>query len=369
MPSPIYCSAPFYQYQPVAKEIQKAICDFLESGNYILGSQVITFEKNFANYVTTKYAVGVASGTDALCLALKSFDIGSGDEAITTSHTALATISAIVQTGATPVLIDIEKNYFTLDPKLLNQALTNKTKAIIPVHLYGQAAELDPILNFAKQHDLKVIEDCAQAHGTKYQNKPVGSFGDAACFSFYPTKNLGAMGDAGAVLTNNANIADRLVQLRQYGWNKQRLSTEPGVNSRLDEIQAAILNVKLKFLDQNIQQRVLQAKYYQEQLGSLEYLSLPKVRENSTHAFHLFVITSPDRDKLKSYLQTHNIFPGIHYDQAAHQHPGYKNKVHISAGKLEATEHVISKILSLPLYPGLNQQQQEHIISTIRSYS
>jgi dTDP-4-amino-4,6-dideoxygalactose transaminase len=317
-----------------------------------LGPEVEAFEAEFASFNTTKFCVGVGSGTDALALTLKAFGVEPGDEVITVSHTALATAAAIIMTGATPVLVDIEENYFTMDPLKIEGAITPKTKAIIPVHLYGQPCDMDAIMAIAKNHNLIVIEDCAQAHGATYKGKRVGSMGDAGCFSFYPTKNLGAIGDGGGVVTNNKEIADRLKRVRQYGWDQNRVGQEIGVVSRLNELQAAILRVKLRHLDEDNARRQKVAKEYASHFDKGDH---PAVRPECTHVYHLYVIQSNVRDSLKEELAEQGIEAGIHYTHPVHYHPGYQDKIRIPKKELPVTEKVIKKILSLPIYPELGQ--------------
>ncbi|HEY6660259.1 MAG TPA: DegT/DnrJ/EryC1/StrS family aminotransferase, partial [Pyrinomonadaceae bacterium] len=251
----ILCANPRAQYEAHKTAIDEAIRRVLENGRYILGEEVLAFEREFANYIGVRYAIGVGSGTEALHLALAACDIGEGDEVITVAHTAVATVAAIELSGAMPVLVDVEADYFTLDPNQLEAAITSRTKAIIPVHIYGQPSDLGAIRPIARRHGIRVIEDCAQAHGATYRERRVGSWGDVACFSFYPTKNLGAIGDAGAVTTNDPELAGKIRCLREYGWTERNVSSMPGWNSRLDELQAAILRVKLQFLEANNNER------------------------------------------------------------------------------------------------------------------
>ena len=271
----VLCANPLAQYQSQRDEILDAVKNVLESGNYILGPEVAKFEKSFAQFCGTNFAVGLNSGTDALILALKALDIGPGDEVITVSLTALATASAVIAVGAVPVLVDVESKRYTLDPHLIREAVTSKTKAIIAVHLYGQAADLDSIKAIANECGLYLIEDCAQCAGGYYKGKRLGSIGDIGCFSFYPTKNLGAIGDGGLVTTNDSQLFQRIQRLRQYGWNESRQTIEPGINSRLDEVQAAILNVKLKTLDAKNLSRIEIANTYITELASLP-IQLPQ---------------------------------------------------------------------------------------------
>jgi dTDP-4-amino-4,6-dideoxygalactose transaminase len=348
-----YCSYPPAQYHSYGQEILEAVSKVLDKGPYILGPEVEAFESEFAAYHNVKYCVGVGSGTDALALTLKAYNIGKGDEVITVSHTALATAAAIVIAGATPVLVDIEENYYTMDPEALEAAIGPNTKAIIPVHLYGQPCDMDVIMAIAQKHNLLVIEDCAQAHGAVYKGKKVGTMGHAGCFSFYPTKNLGAIGDGGGVITNDRQVYTRIQRLRQYGWDASRVSQEPGVVSRLDEIQAAILRIKLRYLDQDNKKRQEIAKIYTTSLSTLD-VSFPQVRENCEHVFHLYVIRAKNRETFKQTLAEQGIEAGIHYTHPVHHNPGYKNEIIISPKGLTITDKVITEILTLPIYPELN---------------
>lgn len=364
----IPCANPLAQYQSHKDEILEAIKRVLESGNYILGPEVATFERSFAAYCGTDYAIGVNSGTDALILALRALSIGPGDEVITVSHTALATIAAIIANGATPVLVDIDPVYYTMDPECFQRAITSKTKAVIPVHLYGQPADMDAILGIARTHGLFVIEDCAQATGATYKSKRVGSIGDAGCFSFYPTKNLGAIGDGGMVVTRNVQLAEQIRKHRQYGWDENRITKEAGLNSRLDEIQAAILNVKLRTLDTDNVRRIEIAQHYNKALSVLP-ATLPAAQPESTHVYHLYVLACDDRDRLKKHLAVHHILAGIHYPLPAHRHGGYDNHVLCAAEGLPVTELLASRILTLPLYPELTDAEIEQIIAAVRGFA
>lgn len=354
----IPCANPLAQYQSHKEEILEAVKRVLEGGNYILGPEVGAFEQSFAAYCDTDYAVGVNSGTDALILALRALDIGAGDEVITVSHTALATIAAIIASGATPVLVDIEPAYYTMDPECFKRAITSKTKAVIPVHLYGQPADMDAIMTIAREHGLFVIEDCAQATGAIFKGKRAGSIGDVGCFSFYPTKNLGAIGDGGMVVTGSAKLAQRIRRLGQYGWNENRITDEPGFNSRLDEIQAAILNVKLKNLDADNAHRKGIAQIYGEMLSKLQ-ITPPMERPNTSHVYHLYVIACNNRDALKKSLRESGILTGVHYPVPGHRHHGYSEKCVLPEAGLPVTERAVGTILSLPIYPEISLKQLE----------
>mgnify|MGYP000891429265 FL=1 len=358
---------PKKQYISNKKLILRNIKKVLESGNYILGPQVKKLEKNFAKYCGAKYAIGVKNGTDALILALKSLDIKSGDEVITTSHTALATIAAIVSTGAKPVIVDIEDIYFTIDPTKLKSMINSKTKAIIPVHIYGQVCEMKEIISIAKRNKIKVIEDCSQALGTKYHKKKVGTFGDIGTFSFYPTKILGAIGDGGIIITNNGSIAKKLLKLRQYGWNKKRETKYPGLNSRLDELQAAILNVKIKNIDKDNQKRNKIASLYKKKIKNKDLL-LPNVRKNSRHVFHIFAILTKKRKLLIEYLNKHKVTPGIHYSKPACLNNGYSELCKFQLKDIKKTIKISRETLSLPIYPELKKHDINKVIKLLNKF-
>ncbi len=333
-------------------EIDAAVARVLRSGWYILGQEVSQFETEFAAFCGVEHAVGVASGTDALLLALRAGGIGPGDEVITVAHTAVATVAAIELSGARPVLVDVTPDTYTLDPALIEPALTERTRAIVPVHLYGHSADLAPILDVARRHNLRVIEDCAQAHGATYQGRPVGSWGDAAAFSFYPTKNLGAIGDGGAIITRQADLAERLRRLRQYGWRERYISDTPGYNSRLDELQAAILRVKLRHLADSNMARHRLADQYALALHSLP-LAPPLQKPNCRHVYHLYVVQTDRRDALREFLQGRGIGSAIHYPMPIHLQPAYQH-LGYGPGSLPITEQLAGRILSLPLYPQLS---------------
>lgn len=363
----ILCSNPLAQYTAHKDEIDAAIQHVLSRGRYITSEEVSAFETEFAEYIGASHVVGVGSGTEALHLALVACGIGTSDEVITVSHTAVATAAAIELTGARPVFVDIEQSFFTLDPSQIEGALTPRTKAIIPVHLYGQPADLNSILGIAQKRGLQVIEDCAQAHGATYHGRRVGSYGDAACFSFYPTKNLGAIGDGGAVVTSNPKIAERLRLLREYGWAERYISHIKGWNSRLDEIQAAALRVKLKYLDNDNKRRAKLAERYDKELSSIPGIILPKERPSTSHVFHLYVIRSKMRDKLQFYLKEKGVGALIHYPLPIHQQPAYLNGT-MPASRLAKTDQAGREVLSLPMYPELKDEEQTTVIQAIRSF-
>jgi dTDP-4-amino-4,6-dideoxygalactose transaminase len=361
------CSNPQAQYQAHREEIDAAIRRVLDGGWYILGQEVRAFEAEFATYIGGEQGIGVGSGTEALHLALVACGVGPGDEVITVAHTAVATVSAIGLCGATPVFVDIEPDYFTLDAGRLESAITPKTRAIVPVHLYGQAADLNPILDIARRHDVRVVEDCAQAHGARYHNRRVGALGDVGCFSFYPTKNLGALGDGGMVVTHDTTLAKKIRMLREYGWEERYVSQIAGWNSRLDEIQAAILRVKLRHLDADNEARSRLAAHYDELLGGTA-VTLPQRRTQATHVFHQYVVRSAQRDALRTYLKSQGVGALIHYPLPIHLQPAYQ-QVHVAPGALAHTERAAHEILSLPMYPDLGTQEVRAVAEAILQFA
>jgi len=354
----IPCANPHAQYAAYRTEIDLAIRNAVESGRYILGPQVEAFESEFAGYVGVKEAVGVSSGTDALHLALAACHVGQGDEVITVAHTAVATVAAIEMAGAVPVFVDIDPLYFTIDPLLIEPAITPRTRAIVAVHLYGQPADMQSVLDIARRHRLRVIEDCAQAHGAEWHGRRVGSWGDIGCFSFYPTKNLGALGDGGIVVTGDAELAARVRLLREYGWSSSRYVSEiSGRNSRLDEIQAALLRVKLAYLDADNERRRRIAEYYNARLGEAAGLKPPVERPESRHAWHLYVARATHRDALRDELAANGVGTLVHYPVPIHLQPAYARR---SAGvTLPVTEQAAREVLSLPMYPQLLRDEIE----------
>jgi dTDP-4-amino-4,6-dideoxygalactose transaminase len=362
----IHFASPLAQYRANKSSIDAAIATVLENGNYILGNQVASFEEEFAEYCACEHAIGVGSGTDALILALRASGVSPGSEVVTVSHTAVATVAAVLAAGAVPVLIDVDPTYYTIDPSALDTALSPRTKAIIAVHLYGQAADLDPLVAFAKRHQLVLIEDCAQSTGGSYRGQRLGSVGDVGCFSFYPTKNLGAIGDGGAIVTSNADIAAAARRLRQYGWDEKRNTKGIGINSRLDEIQAAILRAKLPQLTSDNDRRAALAARYSSGLAGLDVVT-PAVRPDTRHPFHLYVIQTARRNALRTFLSRSEIGTAIHYPAAVHQQEGYSALLRRS-GALATTERLTDRILSLPLYPELSDHEVDEVIDAIRSF-
>ncbi len=361
----ILCANPSAQFQSYESEIEAAVLTVMRGNRFILGKEVENLEQEFASYIGTAQAIGVANGTDAIELALRALDIGVGDEVITVSHTAVATVAAIEAAGATPVLVDVEEQFCTLNPLQLEEVITSKTKAIVAVHLYGQAADLDAIHGFCQLNGLYLIEDCAQAHGAKYKGKRLGSIGDVGCFSCYPTKNLGAIGDAGLVTTNNVDEANKIRMLREYGWN-HRVSEYAGRNSRLDEIQAAVLRVKLKYLDSDNEKRRQLAAYYNEHLANLS-IKLPEIRSEVLPVFHLYVFQVSKQQKLIEYLFNNGIQAGIHYPVPVHLQPAYKGRISV-ANDMHVTEALANKIVSLPIYPELSINQVEKITTVMKNF-
>jgi dTDP-3-amino-3,4,6-trideoxy-alpha-D-glucose transaminase len=348
----------------IASDLDGAFKRVLRSGWFILGQEVESFEAEFAAYCGVKHCIGVASGTEALQLALLACGIGPGDEVITVSHTAMPTALAIAATGAIPVFVDIDEQSYTLRPDQLAEALSPKTRAILPVHIYGHCADMDAIQEFASRHNLYVIEDAAQAHGSSYKGRKAGSIGYVGCFSFYPTKNLGACGDAGAVVTNDAELAARLRRLRNYGESRKYRNEVMGYNSRLDELQAAILRVKLPQLEHWNESRRNLARCYVS--GLEERFSAPTVKPGCVHGYHLFVIQSEERDKLQEHLRANDIDTLIHYPIPCHLQPALRNIKHRCCN-LSVTERLAQSILSLPMFPTLSTRQVEHVARCVNS--
>lgn len=353
-------------------EIDTAIQRVLESGWYILGKDVNRFEENFAAWCGVSHCVGVANGTDAIVVALRALGIGKGDAVFTVSHTAVATVAAIELTGAEVVLVDIEPGYFTINPQHLEDAIIahsraggSTPKAVIGVHLYGNAFDIAAVRAICDRRNLRMIEDCAQAHGATYHGCRLGSFGDVATFSFYPTKNLGAFGDGGAIITNDAKIAKDAAAIRQYGWHERYLSDVRGLNSRLDELQAAILDVKLCHLDDEIASRRASAAIYNIALADV--VTTPAIRDDAEHAYHLYVIRSPARDALAAALKVRGIGTGIHYPVPIHLQKAYAGRVKSAPAGLGETERAAREVLSLPMHPFLSKDDTDAVIAAVRA--
>ena len=351
------------QYNQLKPELDNAFCETFENGVFILGENVRLFGEEFANYLGARFAVGVGSGTEALHLALKACDVGAGDEVITVPNTAVPTVSAISFAGANPVFVDINNEDYTIDVEKIEERITDKTKAIIPVHLYGHPAEMGRIMELAKVHDLKVIEDACQAHGAKYNEKDVGTIGDLGCFSFYPTKNLGAYGDGGIVVTNNKELYERLVMLRNYGEVEKFKSKIEGFNSRLDEIQAAVLRVKLRYLDEWNGKRKSIAGLYGQLLENADVRNHLE-KEWAEHVYHLFVIRVRDRDVLRKYLEERGIGTQVHYPIPIHLQEAY-SKLGYKPGGFPESERHANEIISLPIYPELTNEEVEIVAKCI----
>lgn len=357
-------------------EIEQAITRTLEGGRYILGDEVTAFEKAFASFAKASHGIAVANGTDALEVALRALDLPPGSGVVTVSHTAVATVAAIELAGLTPVLADIEADFYTMAPATLGKALAGDIsggtgskptiRAVIPVHLYGQMAAMDEVVTQARKHDLGIIEDCAQAHGAALSDKPVGSFGDIACYSFYPTKNLGAVGDGGFVTTSNPALAERMKMVREYGWKSRYVSDIKGLNSRLDELQAAILSVKLPRLAAANARRGEIAKLYDKGLAGV--LPTPKLRHGARHVYHQYVVRVPSdkREAIRERMAECGVGTLIHYPMPVHLQPAYKGKIWLAGGSLPVTEKAAEQVLSLPMYPELNDDAVTEVIAALK---
>jgi len=360
-------SNPHASYYTNKKEIDLAIQRVLDSGWFVLGQEVKLFEEEFADFHGENfYAVGVANGTDAIALCLRSLDLARGDEIITSSHTAVATVAGIEQAGYTPVFADIDPVTRCIDPSSIENRISTNTRAIMPVHIYGQPCDMDSIGKIAKNYGLHIIEDCSQAHGAEINGQKVGTFGTLATFSCYPTKNLGGTGDGGVILCSSKVLVEKIKSLRQYGWNKLRESMITGFNSRLDEMQAAILRVKLKYLSVSNEKRCSIANKYNEAFLSYP-MNLPSFKENQLHAMHLYVIELNRRDGLLSYLQSRGVGASLHYPLAVHQHEAYKSRIG-GCDDLPITEKFYKRHLTLPMFPELNDQQIELVIGSVHDW-
>jgi len=353
------------------EEIDQAIIRALDRGRYVLGGEVAAFEREFAHYLGTGHVIGVGSGTDALQLALRACGVGRGDMVITVSHTAVATVAAIELVGAVPVLVDIDRDTFTIDPghleaciRVLKRKRTHRLKAIIPVHLYGHPADMPAVADIAERHELCLIEDCAQSHGATVRGRKTGTWGRMSAFSFYPTKNLGALGDGGAVATADPDLAEKVGLLRQYGWRDRYISELRGMNSRLDELQATILRVKLKYLDRENARRRELAHIYTKSISSADVIP-PRLRAGIEHVYHQYVVRSKYRDELRTFLERNSIGTLIHYPLPVHRQPAYQGQVIIGEEGLAETEQVCKEILSLPIYPEMTDEQVRRVCEVI----
>lgn len=353
-------------YLEIKDELDAAYRRVMDSGWYILGEEVSAFEKEFASYCGTKHCVGVANGLEALQLILRSYGIGADDEVIVPANTYIATWLAVSNSGATVVPVEPDPGTYNLDPRRIEAAITKKTKAILPVHLYGQPAEMDLVNDIGRRHGLRVIEDAAQAHGASYRDRRAGSLGDAAGWSFYPTKNLGAYGDAGAVTTDDDEVAGRVRLLRNYGSKSKYYNDEQGINSRLDELQAAFLRVRLKHLDEWNSRRARIAAKYLEGLQKTG-LKLPAVCDGADPAWHLFVVRSSRRDDLQSYLKTRGVNTLVHYPVPPHLQAAYKN-AHLSAA-YPITEAIHREVLSLPMGPHLSEEDAARVVEAVGAHA
>lgn len=356
------------QYKSMKSEIDSAIKKILTSSQFILGSDCVEFEKEFAQFIGVKYGVGVGNGLSALELGMRALDIGEGDEVLTPTNSFIASSEAISFTGAKPVLVDCLEDTFNIDVNQAEKLITKKTKAIMPVHLYGQVADMEAISKLAKKYKLHIIEDACQAHGARFKNKVAGSFGDVAAFSFYPGKNLGAYGDGGAIITNSKKLVNTIRSLREYGSTTKYLFDRIGYNSRLDSLQAAILSVKLKYLNSWNKKRQTAADYYNRKIAKeIPSIKIPVINNHADSVYHLYVIQTPKRDRLIGYLNSLGIQTGIHYPKPLHLQKslrflGYKK------GDFPIAESLSSKILSLPMYPELTFNQQDYIVESIKRF-
>lgn len=367
---------PHAAYVERRQEILDATARVFDSGRYILGPEVAAFENAFASWLGLGHAVGCASGTDALELALRALGVGPGKAVFTVSHTAVATVAAIERAGGLPVLVDIDEATYTMSPASLEEAIAHlqtqhpdlSPVAVLPVHLYGHPCDMDAIAAIAERHDLAVLEDCAQAHGALYKGRKVGTLGAAAAFSFYPTKNLGALGDGGAVATNSVALSEALATLRQYGWKNRYISAVPGINSRLDPVQAAILRVQLRYLDEDNAARRRLAAIYTQKLDASGLL-LPKAAPWAEPVFHLYVVRcSDDREEFMDFLRTKGIGTAVHYPQPVHLQPAYKARILLAPGGLPVTERVMPQLLSLPMFPQLGEREIARVCSAIMEW-
>ena len=363
------CS-PVASYLAHRHEIDSAINRVLNSGSYILGEEVMEFEREFAQFLKIDYAVGVASGTDALELALRAYNIGSGDAVITVSHTAVATVAAIVKTGAVPVFIDIDPETCLISTPGIESFLAGnpdiKSRAIIPVHLYGQPADMEPIMNIAARYGMKVIEDCSQAHGALINGKRAGTFGDIACFSCYPTKNLGAIGDGGILVTKDRDIMSKLKLLREYGWKERNNSEIRSGSSRLDEIQAAILRIKLKYLEDENRRRNDIAGIYSDSITAPN-IKLPVTVPGTYNVYHQYTVRVDNRDELKAFLAKKGVHTAIHYPIPVHSQKAYVDAGYVPEA-LISTEKTVSRILSLPIFPQLMDSDVLKVTQAINEF-
>ena len=355
---------------PLREEILQRISRVIDRGAFVLGDEVSQFEKDYATWTGTKHCVGVNSGLDALEFAFRAVGVKEGDEVIVPANTFIATALAVSHAGATPVLVDVEADTCNLDPNLIEKAITKKTKAIAVVHLYGQPATMEPIMEVARKHGLKVIEDCAQAHGALYKGKMIGTWGDIGCFSFYPTKNLGAMGEGGAIVTNEMAYAEKVLQYRNVGQKEKNNHVVLGHNSRLHTVQAAVLLAKLPHLHKHNELRQDAAAWYSEAMGNVPELTLPRVRGDRNHVYHLYVVHArsvEDREALKSHLGAQQIGCAVHYPIPIHMQPVYANLAK-SPGAYPVAERSAQVALSLPMFPGMTAEEVKTVAAAVKEF-
>ena len=355
------------QYLSIKNEIDNAISEVIENTAFIGGSHVEAFERNFENIYNVKHCISVANGTDSLYIIMKMLNIGPGDEVITVANSWISSSETISQTGAKPVFVDVDPVYYTIDENQIEESINKNTKAIIPVHIQGQVCHMEKIMELSKKYNIPVIEDCAQSHFSEYNGKLAGTFGMAGSFSFYPGKNLGAYGDAGCIITNNDNFALKCRMYARHGALKKHNHIIEGINSRMDGLQAAILNVKLKHILSWTESRIKNAQLYTNYLSDIEGIVVPKVRESSKHTFHLYVIRTNYRDELMSFLKNKGIETAIHYPVALPNMPAYKYLNYKSVNFPIASEYQ-GTMLSLPMFPELNEDQIQYISSCIREF-
>ncbi|CAN5266090.1 DegT/DnrJ/EryC1/StrS family aminotransferase [soil metagenome] len=355
------------QHAPLRAEFDRAIAKVIDTGAFAGGPFVAEFERDFASFCSTEHAIGVANGTDAIWLALLACGIGAGDEVITVPSTFMATAEAITYTGATPVFVDIDEQTYTMDPRQLEQVVTPRTKAIIPVHLFGQMADMDPILQFARARGLNVIEDAAQAHGAEYNGRRAGSIGDAGCFSFYPGKNLGAFGEAGGIVTNDPVLNERIRVLRDHGQARKYHHTMIGWNCRMDGIQAAVLQIKLRHLERGNAARRRHAAHYRKALAELEEVVLPWEAPYAQHVYHIFAIRLQERDEAMRFLESAGIGCGIHYPVPVHLQQAYAG-LGYRAGAFPISEATAAEFISLPMFPELTAEQIDRVAAVVKEF-
>jgi dTDP-4-amino-4,6-dideoxygalactose transaminase len=352
------------QYRSLKAELDDAVVRAMTRGDFILGEDVAAFEKEFAAFCQAEHCIGVSDGVDALHLALRALNVGPGDEVIVPTHTFIASVLAVWSAGAKPVLVDVDPRYYTMDAEAVARAITPRTRALMPVHLYGQPANMDPLLDLAKKHELFVVEDAAQAHGAEYKGRRCGTLGDIGCFSFYPGKNLGAYGDGGGITTNRADLAEKLRILRNYGQHPKNVHPLKGFNSRLDTVQAAVLRVKLKRLEQWNQQRRHAAERYGGLLAGTN-LALPATAPYASHVWHLYVVQTDNRPALQAALDAANIAHGIHYPTPVHLQPAFQ-ELGYGAGSFPVAEAFCPRLVSLPIFPEISEEQLQRVAEACR---